>query len=794
MFGARILLVLAAVAILAGCGSPQERAANYITRAQELYAAGDYVKARLEAQNAVQVEPKNAKARFLLAEIAEQQQDYQQMFGHLLVAVAADPLNAEARLKLGMLYFLGRSWDEAAMQVKELRQLAPNDARVRLLQARVLLQKGDREAGMAEIVNALKIDPNNLDGILLRSAGYAIDNPDKGIAILDAAIVRLPDDQTRPLRELRVAMLAQSKRTEEVEQSLRELLEDFPTEHGYQFQLAQFFASQGRVDEAEELLKRVTELDPTNVESQIGYVQFLITERNTGEAEGALKLFISQTPDAGKLRLALGELYETGKRPDEARKAYAELGERAPKSVEGVAARNRIAAIDVRAGRIDDARSTLDRILAEIPDDAAALLLRAGLRFNDNKFDEAIADLRLVLSKKPNNETALLLLAHSYVRRNNLVLAKDIYRRLLEAAPDSPDGLLELAVLYGANKEYAEGEALLRRRLEKQPEDLIASARLVEMLTAMGETADAEGQARRMIDLPDQAGIGDFLLGRVLAQKKDFNAAAAAFRQSMAVRSDDPLPLEGLVQALLADGKRGEAITVLNQQLTRGQNRLLAGFLLGGVYARAGDQGKARQYLEEVVKERPDSVIAWTSLAGTYPERNARIGVYQRAIAAVPASTELLMQLANEYEQSRRFDDAMRAYEDLLKTAPTHAPAINNLAVLLLDQRSDQASHARALKLATALVGTKEPTMLDTLGWAHYRARQYNEAVSLLERVVARAGQVPVFRYHLGMAYLGAGNRVGAKQQLREAVKDAQGDYPGVAEARAVLAKLNKPS
>jgi Tfp pilus assembly protein PilF len=59
---------------------------------------------------------------------------------------------------------------------------------------------------------------------------------------------------------------------------------------------------------------------------------------------------------------------------------------------------------------------------------------------------------------------------------------------------------------------------------------------------------------------------------------------------------------------------------------------------------------------------------------------------------------------------------------------------------------------------------------------------------------VARAGQFPIFHYHLGMAYLGAGNTVGAKQQLGQAVANADGDYPGLAEARAALEKLDKAS
>ncbi len=788
------VLVLATMLLLIGCGSPEQRAAGYLVKAQEFYDAGDYVKARLEAQNAAQVEPKNAKARFLLAEIAEKQKEFQQMFGHLLVVVDEDPGNVEARLKLGTLYFLGQAWDEAAKQSDELMKLAPDDARVHLLRARVLIQKGDREGGVAEVENAIRLDPDNVEAILLKAASDAIEDLDKGIATLDVAIGRLPADKTRQLRELKVIMLSQGKRLNEVETGLQALSKDFPEEQGYQFQLAQFYASQGRMEEADALLRKVTELDPKNADTQLGYVQFLAGQGNREKAEAALKSFIEQNPDAGKLRLALGQLYETTDRPEEARKTYAELGERAPKSVEGLAARNRVAALDIRAGKLDEGRAGIDRILADAPDEPSALLLRAGLRFTENKFDDAIADLRLVLRKEPDNDRALLLLAQAYVRQNELALAKDSYRRLLEVAPDSPDGLQQLAVLYAGNKEYAEAEALLRKRLEKQPDDLVASGRLVEVLMAQGQPKKAEEEARRMQALANQTGVGDFSLGRVLAQQNDFTGAADAFRKSVNARAGDPLPLEGLVRSLLAAGKKDEAIVFLNQQLTNEQNQLFAKFLLGGIYGSSGDQAKAEQYLEDVLKDKPDSVVAWASLASAKKDRDERIAVYQRALKANPGNTELSMLMASEYEQAGRFDEAMQVYEAVVKAQPAYEPGINNLAALLLDRRTDKASHARALELAKGLSKTENPAMLDTLGWAHYRAGQYAEAVSVLERVVAKAGQFPIFRYHLGMAYMGAGNPVGAKQELRQAVEAADGDFPGLSEARSTLEKLNKAS
>ena len=788
------LLLVAFALLLAACGTPEKRAADYLVDAQKLYAAGDYVKARLEAQNAAQLEPVNVQVRFLLAQISEQQKLYPEMVGHLQVVVNEDPANVEARLKLATAFFLGQMYVESAQQTEALLRLAPKDPRAHLLNARLLFHKGDRSSGMTELQSALQLDPANVEAILLKAASFGPKEIDQALATLDVAINHLAPEKTRLLRELQLILLAEANRPGAIEVALRQLVRYFPEEQRYQFQLAEFYTSQGRVDEADQLLKSVTEADPKNADKQVGYAQFLEKHGNPAKAEAALKTFIARNPDALKLPLALAQLYESSKRLDEAHKAYADLGTRAPRSPEGIVARFRVALIDLSAGKTAVARAGLDSILKDAPEDPNSLLLRASLRNREGKFDEAIGDLRVVLSKERDNTQALLLLANTHVLKNDIVLAKDTYQQLLQVAPDSPAGLRELAALYAAGKQYPEAADLLRRRLNKAPDDLVAAGRLVEVLLAQNQTASAEAEARRMVALANQAGMGDFSLGQVLARKKDYGAAVEAFRKSMAARPGDPLALEGLASSLMAGGKRAEAKNVLVQQLDNSENQLVARFLLAGIYSGEGDQAKAAAYLEDVLKQKPESVPAWTALAGIYKEREERIRVLQRAIKAVPGTVELQTRLATEFLEAGRPEDAITVYENLLKADPKSEAAINNLAAVLLDQRTDKASHARALKLAEGLASSKNPALLDTLGWAYYRAGRYPEAVSVLERVVAKAGKVSVFRYHLGMAYLGTGNEVGAKQQLVEAVEKTKGQYPGLAEARATLEKLNKLS
>ena len=116
------------------------------------------------------MEPKNAKARYLMALIAEHKEDYKGMFGHLMVAADADPANIEARLKLGMVFVAIGDWTSAAEQSDALLKLAPEDARVVLLQARIDLQNGNLSAGRAGLEKSIQLDPSNSDPVLILGA------------------------------------------------------------------------------------------------------------------------------------------------------------------------------------------------------------------------------------------------------------------------------------------------------------------------------------------------------------------------------------------------------------------------------------------------------------------------------------------------------------------------------------------------------------------------------------------------------------------------------------------------
>ena len=162
---------------------------------------------------------------------------------------------------------------------------------------------------------------------------------------------------------------------------------------------------------------------------------------------------------------------------------------------------------------------------------------------------------------------------------------------------------------------------------------------------------------------------------------------------------------------------------------------------------------------------------------------------YQDGLKQLPDNTELLVGLAGVHERQQDYDAAIATYEKILAKQPDNAVSTNNLAALLADHRTDKASLAKAAELSAKLEKTNQPAFLDTAGWVYYRQGDYDKAVKIFKGVVEKAPKVPVFQYHLGMAYFKQGNKAAAREHLSKATN---GDYTyqGIEEARTTLKSL----
>ncbi len=791
---ARLLLTF--LALVASCASPEEKASVYLQKARQFYTAGDLIHARVELRNTLQVQPRNAQALYLMAQVNEREEDYPAVLGNLQMAVEADPKYVDARVKLGNYYAVGRKVAETRAEADAAMALAPNSPSVRLLNAWAFYVAGDRAQALEEVVNTLRLDPKRRDAVTLKASLHAeAGRFAEALAAIDEGIRVADKADAENLRRVRVALLVQAGQPEQAEQDLKRLVADFPAVPAYDVALARLLVSQNRTAEAEERIRSLIARDPDNAEWRVQLAGLLVNQRKSGDAEAGLVQAVRENPASGAMRFALAGFYETNQRLDEALKVYEAMLAAGTKPEEALAARNRIVALTMRTDE-KRARALVSEILADAPANVDALVYRAAFSFKDQRLGEAVADLRSALVRQPDSQRALLLLARTYVSKGEAALAEDAYRKLLALNPAGAQARSELAAVVSGRGDLKEAETLLRDALAFAPGDQASSSGLITALMSQGDLKGAESEARRMVSLGEQTGLASYQLGVALQLQNNDEQAIAAYKQALQKNPTIDQPLTDLVRLLTTTGKAREAEAYLDQHLKEHPDQLTAKILLAMVYRDSGRPGLARKLLTDIVAAQPAATGAWIGLAGLAPpESGERLSVLENAHARNPGDPQLGLALGSAQEKRQAYEAAIRVYDEVIEAGGGSDFIVNNLVVLLLDVRRDQASYARALKLAGRFAeGARHPFNLGVLGWAYYRNGQFGSAVQFLERAVAASPEaVPQLRYYLGMAYLKAGNPAGARQELQQAVDNAAATssrFSGLDEAQAALRTL----
>jgi len=785
-----IALLSCSLLVAAGCTDPKERGRKYRENAEKLYAEGDLVKAEIEVKNALQILPKNPPSRFLLAQINEQRGDYQEMAANLRVAIDANPEYSEARIKLGTLYVLAGSLELAEEQANALSETARETAEGKIFLARIAAAQGDLESAEGLLEQALELDSSNIQALGLLASISATTDLDRALELIERGIAEAEDP--KPLRLLRVQLLQQDgARPAEVEAEYRQLMTDFPEEEIFGYQLARFLASEGKIDDVPPVLEQMIRNNPENIEIRLALVQFVANSEGPESAEALLEKYAKELPEAFEIQLALARLYQQTGRPDDAYAQYAQVAELAGNEDAGLIATARMAGIKLAAGETELGEELLESVLSVDSANSEALLLRGALKIDKEKFRGAVSDLRTLLRSDPDNVRAQLLLARAHSTAGDIVLAEDAYRRALVLDPGNVTATLELARIKVARNRPEAAEDILRKQVERNPSDVRSARALIGLLVSQSEFADAEEEARRVIALPDQEPVGYFLLGGVYQAQDEHEKAIDAFTRSLEFAPTAREPLRGLVASMVRLGRTNEAVAYLEQLQQEYPDNLYARTLLGQVLAGSGEAGEAEAVFEAALADNESWLPAYTALAGLQSgDISAQIDTYKRGLEALPGSQELALLLGTAYERNGQIDAAIASYEEALAINPDQPAVANNLAALLADNRTDSKSLDRALELAEQFKNSDNPAFLDTLGWVYYRQEKYERALPLLEESVEKAGQVPVLRYHLGMAYLALERPEDAREQLEIAVADESARFTGYEEAKEALAGL----
>lgn len=191
---------------------------------------------------------------------------------------------------------------------------------------------------------------------------------------------------------------------------------------------------------------------------------------------------------------------------------------------------------------------------------------------------------------------------------------------------------------------------------------------------------------------------------------------------------------------------------------------------------------------------KADNQIALFALARLEQQRGAdeqASALYRRLKKADPQNLQAAVVLATLLERTGRVKEAKELFQEVVDKKPDSVVAANNLAFYYAQHDPTEEKLLKAEKLLRPLQRKHPnvPQIMDTAAWISYRKGELEKARDILAPFAAKTRQMSTIQYHLGMIYLGLGEKEPAAEALAAALEDGR-DFPGKDEARRSLAEL----
>ena len=773
----RCALVLLLGLGLAACSSAAQRAQNHYENGQKLVAAHDDTRAALEFKNAVQLKKDMLPAWRGLADIDERHHNWTELVSVLRSIVDLDPKDAASKLKLARLMLFGGAADEALKLVNSIDSTNGPDANALALKAAIFYRLKDHDSATREAQSALKINPSNVDALIVLAA-VRLANGDANGALQMLNNEAVAHDNDVGVQLFKIKVFEQLGDSPQIEAVLQKLVELYPQEVAFRKQLVRFYINQHRLDDAEKQLRQIAAADPKNSAAQLDVIRFVFATKGPATARAELVSHISAGGDVFPYQMALADFDFSQGNYTDSFKLLQTLASDASAPDHAMAAKVKLAELNLARNNIDAADTLVTDILNTDSRNIDGLRLRAVIHMDRNQLEPAISDLRAALNDQPRSTPLMLLLASAYERSGSIELAEKEFADAERLSNYDPNVGLSYVAFLRRRGSTQRAEDVLTDLDARHPKNLAILSALAEVKLALQDWAGAQEIADTIKQL-NNSGIADQILGAALGGEHKADQSIAALQSAVAAEPSAVQPMVALVTALVQAKQTDRAIAFLQTVLQTNPANAEALVLLGSIQLTKNAPDQAIATFNTAITKQPKDVIGYRALADLYVRQknnDAALKVIQAGLKQMPDNVALHMSMAGIFELNQNYDGAISEYQYVLTQQPGSLIAANNLASMLADHRTDKASLDQAQTLAASLRRSPIPQFKDTLGWVDYRQGDYKAAIPLLEAAANALPDLPLIHYHLGMAYAASGQMAKATEQFKAALGKAPTD------------------
>lgn len=788
-------IILLATIICTACGGPEERKAKYLSLAHQYLESANYPKARVALRNVLKIDPNDAEAYYLFAQVEEKEKNWRNAVQLYQETIRLAPEHVGALITLAKYYLEARMIENV---VEAADKVLKNDPRQPQAHALKLAAQAVTEEAIPSVVpqaeELWKQFPTEPDAAILLATLYGQQQRYREAgATLRRALEAHPTDLD--LLNNLSQIMTQAKDTPGVETVIRRMIEVEPKSMDHRLRLARFYVQQVAHTKAEAVLREAVALDPNSEQRRLILAELFVSRKDLSSAEQVLLEAATQIPHSSQIQFGLASLYRKKGQEGKARERYVVLVEDYKGKPVGLEAKIKLAEMDLLAGKQADAERQVQEVLKENPRSSDGLILSGRMALARRNGKDAVQAFRIVLHDQPDMATVHYLLGQAYQLTGETNLAKESFEQAVALYPDQVEAKRSLAVLDSKSGRYDQARTRLDDLLKRRPDDVEALDMLMMLDLATKNWSEAERTLQRLQAVAQDSLVTHMAAARFHQAQGRFERAVAAYERAATLAPTNPDPLLSLVKLEVAQGHLHQVKLRMETMIAKQPDHVYAHGLLGEVSMLAGDYSSADAHFDQATKLNPKWLTPWLNWGSLWLGQkrfNQAVLVVQNGLKVNAESEELQMLLASVHSAQGKFDEVMSAYDATLRLNPKNVLAANNLAALLVDHKGDPQSLQKAFALSRDFEKeTPHPLFLDTLGWVRFKMGQQEEAIRLLKYAVAKSPETAIVNYHLGMAFFQSGKPAEARPYLARALKHT-GKFEWRQEAEQVLAQISR--
>jgi len=788
-----VVCVLAAGFILAGCGSPEEKRMKFYDKGMALYEEGDYVKARLEFKNAIQIDPKFAKAYYMLAQTEMKAGNFQQAFGFLNKSVELDEDLLDAHAEIGKMLLGAKQTDKAREKMELVLSKDPNHRDGRTLKAILAVSDRKLDDAKALLGELIREDPKDAEPYLLLSGILAGER--KGGEAASVLKDLLAQDPSNENARLRLAVILEGQKDlVGAEREYQELIKSDPEKKEYKILLAQFYERGGRQQEAEGIYEKLVADNPDDAKLRAALAAYYVKKEDKDKAVKVLEKAILDLPEAWEVHEFLAKLRLAAEQKEQALSLLDDYMERVKTGPGYLKSKLFKASIVFADKKPDEALALVDQVLEENAADVGAHGLKGDILMAKRDFEGAVAEYRAVVHEQPANIPFTLKLARAHLLNDETAQAEETYKKILQEDEKVREAYAGLIAIYRRQKRPELIKEQLHKVLEIAPKDAAALTSLGDIALAEKKVEEARKYYDRLEEADPKSPAAQFKQGDLLLAGEKTDEALKRYEKALELNPDYLPALNRILTVHVQQQKMDVALARAREQVKKRPANPDFYISLGRLEAMNKEPEKARESFENALELAPESqapMFQLAQLAQSQGNLDEAIERYRTMRERDRGNQAVGLLLSTLYLQKGDPLKALEVTREVYEANPNSASTANNLAYYYAEFEPTEENLKKALEIIEAPL-QKHPdnlSIVDTAAWIHFRMGDYEKAKRLLMTVLDKIEDTPDVNFHLGMIHYKLGEEEKAAERLRIAL---QGDrkFVGREEAEETLKKL----